>query len=62
MTDQPTKWVQITKADEEVLFSISLPVSSVHFTGHDRKANAALFLRAQRMDELVEAVGARVSV
>lgn len=54
MTDQPTKWILDTKSEITYLWS-DPNVNWIGFHGPDHKANAKLFLRAQHMDELVEA-------
>jgi hypothetical protein len=68
MTDQPTKgpftfsWTfRNTEEGQINVWTKAACIAS--FTGPDREANAALFIRAQQhMDELVEAVGGLLSV
>lgn len=60
MTDQPTKgvWTRFYENSSAMYFQKGTGVTrnEVRLTGPDREANAALFIRAQHMDELVEAL------
>lgn len=55
MTNQPTKG-PLNRVDFDNVVHVLGGGNLTIFDGPDRKANAALFIRAQHMDELVEAV------
>lgn len=61
MDDQPTK-VPFSNAQWTMIFDYMVRVDRLtdraEFSGPNREANAALFIRAQHMDPLVEAVEA----
>lgn len=57
MEEKTPKWIGKFGADKAVFYlrDRQEPENWVTFTGPDRETNAALFIRAQHMGELVEA-------
>lgn len=63
MTDQPkpTRWERDEGGDDIYFWSKPGDANLIVISGPDREANAALFIRAQHMDELVEALEGMLS-